>query len=215
MRPLVRSFDADQPAYGIQPPGLDGSKPLGSMRDLAAFEIGLIRQIQPNGPYFIAGHCAGGTLAFEVAQQLAAEGEYPALVAMIGSPFPTAFHWPQPQFRTLKHDMHRLWRHVNVLAREPLAGKFNYVRDKFKQRRAKHGDIAADPAAIAAAQHVEDSTMAAVRKYRPSYYNGPIDLFVTLDDWHRARVLETFGRELRGTRSAILRDRRFLVGVKC
>ena len=37
---------------------------------------------QPRGPYFLGGYCMGGTVALEVAQQIRAQGEQVALLAM-------------------------------------------------------------------------------------------------------------------------------------
>ena len=41
-----------------------------------------IRTVQPTGPYFLGGYCLGGTIAYEMAQQLLAGGEKVAMVAM-------------------------------------------------------------------------------------------------------------------------------------
>src|SRR6202012_1387927 len=82
-------------------PGLDGSAPLASVEELARFEIEQIRAYRPKGPYLIAGHCAGGTLAFEVAQQLTAAGHEVGLLALIGSPFPTRFGFLQQRLLCL------------------------------------------------------------------------------------------------------------------
>src|SRR5437660_4438041 len=86
---LARHLDAEQPMLCVQPPGLDGTEPLMTVEALARYEVEQIRRYQADGPYFIAGHCAGGTIAFEVAQQLTAAGQQVALLALIGSAFPT------------------------------------------------------------------------------------------------------------------------------
>ena len=91
MLPLSRQLDPEQPVLGVQPPGLDGSEPLDSIEALARFQVEQIRRYRPKGPYLIGGHCSGGTIAFEVAQQLKAAGQEVALLALIGSPFPAAF----------------------------------------------------------------------------------------------------------------------------
>ncbi|HEU0116570.1 MAG TPA: thioesterase domain-containing protein, partial [Thermomicrobiales bacterium] len=44
------------------------------VRDIAAQYIGELRSRQPDGPYVIVGACAGGNIAFEMAQQLHAAG---------------------------------------------------------------------------------------------------------------------------------------------
>ena len=91
MLPMSRQLHPEQMLLGVQPPGLDGSEPLSSVEALARFQVEQIRRFRPNGPYLIAGHCSGGTIAFEVAQQLTAAGMKVAFLALIGSPFPSAF----------------------------------------------------------------------------------------------------------------------------
>src|SRR5207248_3323869 len=91
MLALARHMDENQPMLGVQPPGLDGTEPLRTVEALATYEIEQMRKYQPRGPYLIAGHCSGGTLAFEVAHQLIAAGQQIFLLALIGSPFPTMF----------------------------------------------------------------------------------------------------------------------------
>ena len=44
-----------------------------------------VRAIQPKGPYFLAGWCLGGTIAFEIARQLEEAGEKVSLLAMINT----------------------------------------------------------------------------------------------------------------------------------
>lgn len=82
-RALSRHLGYDQPFYGLQAQGLDGSsKPLTRIEDMAARYVKDIRRVQPHGPYFLGGYCMGGAIAYEMAQQLLASGETTALVAM-------------------------------------------------------------------------------------------------------------------------------------
>ena len=62
-----------------------------TVEEIAAYEVAQIRELQPQGPYYIAGYCAGGSIAFESARQLAAAGEEVARVLLFGSPFPAAY----------------------------------------------------------------------------------------------------------------------------
>src|SRR5215470_7355232 len=72
---LVRHLEKNQPFFGLQAPGVDGqSKPIARVEDLAAYFAGQIRAFRPDGPYVIAGFCAGGTVAFELACQLLRDG---------------------------------------------------------------------------------------------------------------------------------------------
>jgi phthiocerol/phenolphthiocerol synthesis type-I polyketide synthase E len=82
-RELSRNLGADQPFYGLQSKGLDGScAPLTTVEEMAALYLKEIRMLRPHGPYFLGGYCGGGTIAFEAAQQLQSQGESIALLAL-------------------------------------------------------------------------------------------------------------------------------------
>ncbi len=81
---LVHHLGNDQPCYGVQTPGLVGQQhPPHRIEDYVPPQLAAIREIQPEGPYFFTGYSFGCTVAFEIAQQLRAEGERVALLAMI------------------------------------------------------------------------------------------------------------------------------------
>ena len=81
---LSQYLGDEQPFYGLQSQGLDGnSPPLTSIEDMAALYVKHMRRVQASGPYFLGGYCMGGTLAYEVAQQLHADGESIALLALL------------------------------------------------------------------------------------------------------------------------------------
>jgi thioesterase domain-containing protein len=180
---LARHLDKDQPMLGVQPPGLDGAEPLTSVEALARFEIEQIRRYQRRGPYLIAGHCAGGTIAFEVAQQLTAAGQQLALLALIGSPFPKMFWRAQQLLFGLRY-------HARALAFGSLAARKAHIMRELQRhqrwRQARAGLGVAVQAELAAIRRVDSTTLAAVRSYRPKFYAGQIDLFVTSDEWHQA-----------------------------
>ena len=85
---LIYLLGQSQPVYGLQIYGLEGSGWQGehgfhpNVESLAAVYIQEIRQVQPNSPYIIGGECAGGVIAFEIAQQLLQQGEEVSLILM-------------------------------------------------------------------------------------------------------------------------------------
>jgi thioesterase domain-containing protein len=56
--------------------------------DMAAYYEQQIRSVQPEGPYFLAGLCTGGTVAFEVALRLEARGLPVGFAALLETPGP-------------------------------------------------------------------------------------------------------------------------------
>nr|WP_282444191.1 non-ribosomal peptide synthetase [Pseudomonas fluorescens] len=84
---LGQHLPGDYPIYGL--PGLAlGEAHLNSMEGLAARMVGLIREIQPHGPYRVAGWSFGGVLAYEIAMQLLGLDESVAFLGLIDSYVP-------------------------------------------------------------------------------------------------------------------------------
>jgi amino acid adenylation domain-containing protein len=94
---LAREMPNEQPFYGIEPEGLDGRRFNRTMiPQMAAHYLGEIRKVQPHGPYSIGGYCFGGIVAFEMAQQLLAQGEQASLVALFSAPLRFHRRVPDP-----------------------------------------------------------------------------------------------------------------------
>ena len=189
LRSLALRLDPEQPLIGVQPPGLDGSAPLTTLAELAAYEIAQIRRYTPRGPYLIAGHCAGGALAFEVAQQLKAAGEEVAMLALIGAPFPSSFDFlPQKALR--------IRQIVKTLTTGGLAERRERIKAKLRARILPPEEAAGISREVMEARNrVERATVAAVRNYRPQVYQGRMDVYISGDSWHRAEKWRPFATQ--------------------
>jgi thioesterase domain-containing protein/aryl carrier-like protein len=82
---LSKRLGADQPFTCLQlfDPANGAAKLPGTVEELAAEYVRLIRSVQPNGPYAFVGWCIAGALTFEVARQIAASGQKVAMLAMM------------------------------------------------------------------------------------------------------------------------------------
>ena len=60
---------------GLQTRGIMGHDPRETVEEMAAEHLRYIRAHQPKGPYLLGGYSAGAQIAFEMARQLAAQGE--------------------------------------------------------------------------------------------------------------------------------------------
>jgi amino acid adenylation domain-containing protein len=81
---LARALGEDQPFYGIQARGLDGRlPPFTDLSLMASYYIEEIRRVQPSPPYILGGYSLGGTVAFEMARQLEAQGARPVFLAIL------------------------------------------------------------------------------------------------------------------------------------
>ncbi|MBM0137263.1 non-ribosomal peptide synthetase [Pseudomonas cannabina] len=84
---LGQHLHGDFPIYGLPGIGL-GQQQLRTMECLAARMVERIRQVQPRGPYRLAGWSFGGVLAYEVATQLLGMDEAVAFLGLIDSYVP-------------------------------------------------------------------------------------------------------------------------------
>ncbi|MDJ0897295.1 MAG: condensation domain-containing protein [Xenococcus sp. MO_188.B8] len=83
---LATKLDSNQPVYALQARGLITDTPLKyRIESIASDYIQEIKKIQPQGPYLLAGLSNGGEIALEMAQQITAQGEEVALLAMFDS----------------------------------------------------------------------------------------------------------------------------------
>ena len=88
-RHLAGCLGTDQPFYGLQAQGLDGSPiRLDTVEAIATTYLAEVQKVHPCGPYLLLGYCTGGAIAFEMAQQLHRAGEEVAFVGLIDSPNP-------------------------------------------------------------------------------------------------------------------------------
>jgi amino acid adenylation domain-containing protein len=102
---LARYLGADQPFYGLQALGLEeGQEPHTQIEDIAAFFIKALQTIQPQGPYRIAGWSFGGLVAFEMAQQLQAQGQQVAFLALLDTWVPSLSKEERPESDDVKVD---------------------------------------------------------------------------------------------------------------
>jgi thioesterase domain-containing protein len=182
-RDLATYLDPRRPLYGVEPKGLDGSPTPESVEEIAAYEVEQIRSLQAQGPYHLAGYCAGGAIAFESARQLAEAGEEVARVVLFGSPFPTVYRTNPVRLYARSLD-YRVRRHATALSAGPAAHRLGYIRSRARRRAAATAERH-DPA-LANRRRVEEETMAAVKRYEPALYAGRVDLFLPNEAWRHS-----------------------------
>jgi amino acid adenylation domain-containing protein len=83
-RPLALRLGSDQPFLGLTLEMSELAKlpfPY-QLEDIVGCLLRLMRELQPEGPYYVGGLCVGGLVAYEAARQLMAQGQQVALVAL-------------------------------------------------------------------------------------------------------------------------------------
>ena len=179
---LAQYLTPDQPLYALQSRGLDGSGvPLTRIEDMASEFLREIREIQPEGPYYLVGWCFGGVVAYEAAQQLRAAGEEIGLLALIATWPPAAA--PDYQFKRVSRTLaliesvtDRLRRYARTLARLGGLERMQYLRERIMLlveigawRNLFHGNFNQ--------KLVVQANLIALSNYRPESYPGPVVLF--------------------------------------
>jgi thioesterase domain-containing protein/acyl carrier protein len=179
---LARSLGLNQPCYGLQARGLEeGQEPHTQIEDMATHYIEALRTLQPQGPYHIGGWSAGGVVAFEMAQQLLAQGQQVALLALLDARIPG----PEEDFAdddfeaTLLADFIRYFG-LSLDSRESLA---RLPKDELLSRVLAQAKLAGlvpqDVEASQAHPFIElcKADFRATRNYVPRRYPGRVTLF--------------------------------------
>jgi len=81
---LSRAFGAERPLYGLQSSGISGVlSPNESIEDMASRYIQALKSVQAKGPYHVGGYSMGGTVAYEMAQQIQASNDIIGMLAIV------------------------------------------------------------------------------------------------------------------------------------
>jgi aspartate racemase len=153
---LTRHLGPEQPFFGLQ----DGIHNPSQIEALAARYLEEIQAVQPRGPYLLGGICFGGVVAFEMAQQLQAQGERVALLALVepSSPrAPSLGFYLRLAISMVRRFVQRFGHHSRELGDRDSVEQKAYLRLKAK--------VVAN--------------MWALARYAPEPYPGTIHLFLT------------------------------------
>ncbi|PYK39721.1 MAG: hypothetical protein DME60_09285 [Verrucomicrobia bacterium] len=192
-RNLSLSLEADQPVFGLRSQGLGGEAPYFTVEEMAIHYLREIRTVQRKGPYFLAGYCFGGMIAYEMARILKTQGQEVASLVMFNTPAPGSLKWwpLRPSYL------------VKRIARELRKLRTFRIREKLVALRTKAFELAQQVSGSfkAALWHafakssfgiaergakgllsVADINIVAAKAYDPGAYPGRIIFFLTDDD---------------------------------
>ncbi len=204
-RDLSNHLGLEQPVYGLQAQGLDGKQPPHTrIEDMANHYIKEIRTFQPEGPYFLAGHSAGGLVAFEMAQQLQMQGQKVALLALFDPSTPEVLNYI-PSFWD-KASSHL----INLVQLEPKK-QLTYVLRRLKYHsknvskkiatrvglRSKHPlpqDLGGPEFLPQDLRRMFKLNEQAARDYKPQSYQGRVTLFKATNEPSSITLLATSRR---------------------
>ena len=141
---------------------------------MAQFYLDAIRQVQPHGPYLLAGYSLGGLVTLEMAQRLTAEGEKVALLAMLDS-YPDIRYLSLAQRALL---VTRLTTRRATTAMKLSVGEAFSLIVRPSRRRSRVPRVSYQPpvdvSLSPAMQRARESAYLALTRYRPRFYAGKI-----------------------------------------
>ena len=182
-RHLAKHLAPDRPLFVVTALPREG-EPTPTVEQLARRAIESIRAARPLGPYILGGFCFGGTIAFEIAQQLISMGQYVQMVVL--------FDTPAPGYPKLLRGHRRNWRRFReVLAPDAyhrIVSHWNMTVRLIKrkvigqtERRFSGLELPAD-----SGSWQERST----RMYAPVPIDVPIAQFIAQDEAISTQILE-------------------------
>jgi len=196
LRHLAHLLGDDRPFYGLQARGLyGGEEPHDDLVEAARDYIAEMRQVQPKGPYMLGGFSGGGITAYEIAQQLKAEGEEVAALILLDTPL--------PQRETLSKADKILIR-LQEMKEQGVMFPVNWVRNKLEYKRAQA--FKASHASRESEFHnveIEAAFYQAIAKYQVQPWDGPLSL-MRPPQIPRWRVMK--GRKVGASREFLIPD---------
>jgi thioesterase domain-containing protein len=233
--PLLHHLPVRQPVYAFEDRSTEYiSDSVIQIESLASRYLAAIREVQPEGPYHLAGYSVGGVTAFEIAMQIRAQGERVGVLAIIDGDAPPSVRPPAG------YTPNTVAKFVTNLAylvaddvlkssatdlHERFESKFRLLVHSLKGADPKDGkdrggadirDIAAMPCLQEHLKPRLEAFLSAISRYRPGYYDGRLTLlrartfglFQTIahDRGWGAVAADIDVRVLKGNHNSILRE---------
>ncbi len=120
---LIPYLSPDQPVYGLQAQGLDGTESaIDDIKVMANKYLQEIQTIQPTGLYILAGYSFGGVVAYEIAQQLQQTQQKVDVLILLNSINPQIFK------RRVLSPKEKMAIHISNLAQLTTGQKSKYIK---------------------------------------------------------------------------------------
>ena len=183
---LAKALGPDQPFYAFQSPLITQPDMREvSMEELAATYIREMRAFYPQGPYLLGGASYGGLVAYEMSQQLHAQGLGPGLLVMFDTAITGHEQRVDPKDRAVT-----FWQNLRKEGMPYLIRKATVKRKYWWEKLERRAQVAAGAAYRLADKplplslhyiEVEEAHWRALRRYTFLPYAGKITLMRAVD----------------------------------
>jgi acetoacetyl-CoA synthetase len=179
---VVRQLRIDRSVYAIQARGFDlGDVPHDTVEAMAREYLVKVREVQPGGPYLLAGYSFGGLVAYEMARVLAQLGERVGLVVLLDTTiherYWSASVWVEFLFRRVRCHVRAAWTMSAQDLRPFGLHLWSSWTDRLKRAlRAETRDDGESGQLPARVRRVRSAALAAMAAYRPQ----PSDISISL-----------------------------------
>jgi thioesterase domain-containing protein len=183
---LAKALGPDQPFYAFQSPLITRPDMREiSMEELAATYIREMRAFYPQGPYLLGGASYGGLIAYEMSQQLHAQGLGPGLLVMFDTAITGHEQSVDPKDRAIT-----FWQNLRKEGLSYLVRKAAVKRKYWWEKLERRAQVAAGAGYRLAGKplplglhyiEVEEAHWRALRNYTFLPYAGKVTLMRAVD----------------------------------
>ena len=168
-RALAEHLGPDQPIYGIEAPGFDGTrKPSAKVPEAANEYLREIRSARLRPPFVVLGVCGGGIMALQMAQNLAVAAQYGSEAA----PVPLLMLVDPPGLPGQEFSADQLTSDTATILRDRVGTWFTEAISRLEEVPF---DIK-DPAQLAIATDVGAAVEWSITTYYPTPYSGRVEV---------------------------------------
>jgi surfactin family lipopeptide synthetase A len=186
-RLLAQKLGADQPFLGLDLPFSDATKFRTPYRleDIAAYLVRAMREVQPHGPYSLAGLCVNAVIAYEIARQLTEQGEEVALLAMFDGHNHAYYKHPLRDGRytgRIKYHLANLFQGDVRESSAYLLDRLDEARRKIERTMWRLSSTSEENGNGDRPHNTDFIVHPAFHRYEPQPYAGKVTLFQS-SDW--------------------------------
>jgi thioesterase domain-containing protein len=165
--------------------------------EIAAALVSRLREAQPQGPYYIAGLCVNGVVAYEMARQLHDDGQEVALLALFDAQNPEYYQDFSQEgralvlFRKTRFHLTKLWRHGLGGLPDFFWGRLAGISLRLSVLRWRTHHALGFKVAEKHLRELDTIVHPASYLYRPKPYPGKV-IFFQSTDWPACRYFDFY-----------------------